>query len=248
MIATGQSLLYVSTALDTWETSTPETDQDGICERCGYRRLDPEYYAWLRYRMTLAQKAYRAGRLRGSRYEELRARFNAVHAWALARLGEERVLAAVQSLDPKGYRPPTVQDDPEPALVEAPAPEPHFYPPAGDWPFTEPVSPEAVAMVDAIREQALSLGWSEAALYRNRGRLRFPNGGDYGLVCYWHGGRTIGEVTAQSIEIVCPSGSRLRYYNREVQQPWLQRTAGRDAPTDSDISPPLPVCNPQENE
>jgi len=211
VIATGQSLLYVSTELDTWETSTPEPDQDEICERCGFRRLDPEYYAWLRHCMEVAKRARERGRLAAAQYQELRRRFNEAHFWAVAHLGEAALAAAVGTLDPKAYQAPRVQDwEPTPHPEPAATP-PHFFPADGDWPFTEPVSPEAVAKVDAIRDQALALGWSEAALYQNRGRLRFPCGGDYGLVCFLHGSHEIGEVTGESIEIVAPSGSRLRY-------------------------------------
>jgi hypothetical protein len=66
------SLLYVSTALETWETSTPEPNQDAVCERCGYRRLDPEYYAWLRHRMELAKRARTSGRLPAVSFGEAR--------------------------------------------------------------------------------------------------------------------------------------------------------------------------------
>jgi len=206
------SVLYVSTELDTWETSTPEPDQDQICERCGYRRLDPVYYAWLRHRMAVAQQFRRSGRLSVEQYQLWRTRFNGVHAWALARFGEGVLVAAVEALDPKAYQPPRVQDwEPMPQSEQAPA-RAHLFPADGDWPFTEPVSPEAVAMVDAIRDHALALGWSEAALYQNRGRLRFPVGGDYGLVCFLPAGSGIGEVVEHSIVIVMPSGSRLRFY------------------------------------
>jgi hypothetical protein len=105
-----------------------------------------------------------------------------------------------------------------------------------------------VAQVDAIRDQALALGWSEAGLYQNRGHLRFPNGDTYGLVCFLHGDRTIGEVTAQCIEIVSPRGSRLRHYNCGVQQPWVRRDKPEEGLAVPDISPDVPVCNRQENE
>ena len=249
MIAAGQSLLYVSTTLDAWRTSTPEPDQDAICERCGFRRLDPEYYAWLRYRMEAAKRGWERGRLAATQYEELRWRFNDVHFWAVKQFGEEAMVAAVQSLGPAAYRPPAIQDvGPEPHSDEIPEPEPHLYPREGDWPFTEPVAPEALAKVDAIRDRALALGWSEAALYQNRGRYRFPVGGEYGLVCFLHGGCTIGPVTPQWIETITPRGSRLRHYNRDVQQPWIGRGQAEEASAVSDISPRVPVCNRQENE
>jgi hypothetical protein len=211
VIVAGQSLLYVSTELDTWETSTPEPDQDEICERCGFRRLDPDYYAWLRHRMEVAKRARERRRLAAAQYQELRQRFNPVHFWATEHLGEPALLAAVQTLDPNTYRPPRVEDwQPRPRSEQAPS-QAHLFPAEGDWPFTESVSPEAVRGVDAIRDQALALGWSEAALYQNRGRLRFPCGDDYGLVCYVYDQHKIGEITRESIEIVAPSGSRLRY-------------------------------------
>jgi hypothetical protein len=243
VIATGQSLLYVATDLDTWETSTPEPDQDAICERCGYRRLDPEYYAWLRHRMEMAKQARERGRLAAAQYQELRQRFNAVHFWATAHFGEATLVAAVKALDPKTYEPPRVEEwQPEPQPGQVPS-APHLFPIDGNWPFTESVLPEAVAQVDAIREQALALGWSEAALYQNRGRLRFPVGGHYGLVCFLPAGSEIGEVVEHSIVIVMPSGSRLRHYNPSVPQPWVRRDGPQKVPAISDTSRLAPVCN-----
>jgi len=244
---TTQSWLYVATDLDTWETSSPEPDQDQICERCGYRRLDPTYYAWLRRRMEVAKQARERGRLAAAQYQDLRGRFNAVHFWATVHLGEAVLLAAVRALDPKAYQPPQVEEwqpesQPEPARSTR-----HLFPADGDWHFTENVSPEAVAQVDAIRDQALSLGWTEATLYQNRGHLCFPTGDTYGLVCFLHGGSVIGEVTARFIEIISSGGSRLRHYNREVQQPWIRRDQSEGMSAVSDISRGLPVCNRQES-
>ena len=101
------------------------------------------------------------------------------------------------------------------------------FPEDGDWKFTQPVRSSIVPKVDAIRDQALSLGWSEAQLYRNRGRFRFPCGQDYGLVCFLEEDKRIGEVTRQSIEIIGPPPheNRLYFYNADVDQPWLKTTA-----------------------
>ena len=101
------------------------------------------------------------------------------------------------------------------------------FPEDGDWKFTQPVRSSTVLKVDAIRDQALSLGWSEAQLYRNRGRFRFPCGQDYGLVCFLEEDKRIGEVTRQSIEIIGPppQENRLYFYNPNVNQPWLKTTA-----------------------
>ncbi|OPZ82782.1 MAG: hypothetical protein BWY76_02602 [bacterium ADurb.Bin429] len=86
-------------------------------------------------------------------------------------------------------------------------PEPHYYP-AGDDPalrFYQPVSPRAVEAVDAIRAQALALGWTEPMLYQNRGRFAFPYGQDFGLVCFLGGGKVVGEITADTIAICVPT-------------------------------------------
>jgi hypothetical protein len=99
----------------------------------------------------------------------------------------------------------------------------HLFPQDGDFPFTESVSTEAVAKVDAIRDQAERLGWNQASLYQNRGRHPFPYGQDYGLVCFVSGGHQIGDVTAQSIEIIATSrsGASNRFYNPLADHPWI---------------------------
>jgi hypothetical protein len=234
------SALYVDLELDTWEAKPPvKPDQDEVCERCGYRRLDPTYYAWLRSRMTAAKKANRTGRLADAYYEQLRARFNAVHFWAVERFGEQALLEAMKSLDPTRYSPPTVKEPEEPSPLL-----PHVYPTDGDWRFTEPVSAETVAKVDAIRDQALALGWSEVQLYQNRGRYSFPCGQDYGLVCFLHGDDQVGEITHQSIEIINARGSRLRFHNHNVDQPWLRHVGISEITANRpDTLATAPVCN-----
>jgi len=230
--------LYVATNLETWEAKAPvRPDQDEICEPCGFRRLDPEYYAWLRSRMALAQKRYERGRLPSRQYEDLRDRFNAVHFWAVERFGEQALLEAMKSLDPTRYSPPMVKEPGEPT-----PPPPHVYPTDGDWRFTEPASAEAVAKVDAIRDRALAAGWSEMQLYQNRGRYSFPCGQDYGLVCFLHSDDRVGEITSQFIEIISPRGSRLRLHNHNVEQPWLRRVSRSENPQgDPDTFARFPV-------
>jgi len=246
-VGSSASALYVATSLETWEAKPPvRPDQDAICEPCGFRRLDPEYYAWLRSRMVVAQKRYQVGRVPERHYDELRARFNAVHAWAVERFGEPVLLEAVCTLDPRGYRPPAVKDAEEADssdVVEA-APPTHLYPVQGDWRFTEPVPPEAVAKANAVREQALAAGWSEAQLYQSRGRYSFPCGQDYGLVCFLHGDDRVGEIACQSIEIINARGTRLRFYNLDVDQPWLRHVRASDDPANRpDTLPTAPVSN-----
>ena len=228
--------LYAATNLKSWETAEPDhfaTDIgiDGTC----FRRLDPDYYAWLRHKMELAKQAIQSGRLTAQIFDKLRTRFNEIHAWAIEHLGDEALRAAVQSLDPRTYTPPRIDafdgrsDRVRPPVKETPAVPPYLYPQDGDWRFTQRVRSSAVPKVDAIRDQALALGWSEARLYQNRGRFRFPCGEDYGLVCFLDENKRIGEVTRQSIEIVGPppNENRLRFYNPEVDQPWIKKKTSK---------------------
>ncbi len=229
--------LYAATNLEYREIDLQDTAAGkGETLAGSFRRLDPEYYAWLRHRMTLAQKAKYAGRIDSAAYEVLRERFNGIHRWALARFGENRLLVAVNTLDPSvAYQPaasiPAREESPAEektavAPEEEPQPEkPFLFPAEGHWPFTAKIAKSAVSQVDAIREEALSLGWTEARLYQNRGRLCFPFGHDWGLVCFLQEGDRITQVNRQRIELILPPPreSRLHFSNPDVDQPWQRR-------------------------
>jgi len=173
-----ETALYVATNLESWETVTPHYYAlDISIDKTCFRRLDPDYYAWLKYKMTLVKKAADSGRLSSSVFETLRTRFNVIHTWGIEHYGEDELLSAVRLLDPKTYSPPVLetfgQDNRPPPVQPAPEktapPVPQYlFPKEGEWQFTQEVSPSAVAKVDAIRDKALSLGWSEARLYQNR--------------------------------------------------------------------------------
>lgn len=193
-----------------------------------YRRLDGPYYAWLRHKMELAQRAVAAGRFPRTTFDAMRARFNAVHEAAVARLGGPALAAAVRSFDPHRYDPPEPDDDLLGTGARTPKRPPRgpiifTHPPGGDWPFTEVVAACAVAKVTAIRDEALALGWSEDALLRNRGSLRFPYGGEWGLVCFLDGDAAIADVTREAITIQRPRGATHRFPNPDVEQPWRRR-------------------------
>jgi hypothetical protein len=203
-----RTALFVSTSLDTWTTGQPEIfARDVQINDTAYRRLDPEYYAWLRSRMNLAKLAAGAGRLSPEAFEELRQKFNAVHEWAVAHFGEDTLREAVRNLDTRGYAPPVA--------------EPHES--------ARPVRgagaslTETVAMVDAIRDRALSLGWTEQSLYGTGGTTRALFGKACGLANLLKTTDQIGEVTRQSIEIILANGVRQRFYNPDVEQPWIRR-------------------------
>ncbi|MEO8594053.1 MAG: hypothetical protein ABI759_12090 [Candidatus Solibacter sp.] len=172
--------------------------------------------------MAVAKKAATAGHLPPAAFEELRVRFNAVHDWAVEHFGEDELLAAVRTVRAGDYKPPVPEDEgtrvPVPAVRKS----------AGD-----DNSPEAMALVDSISEAALSLGWKRQRLYAaGGGRIFAP---DCGLVCFLKAGDRIGEVTLQSIEIVhpLPSEVRQRFYNPDVDQPWVKKIDGTAQKTEN---------------
>ena len=104
--------LFVATSLHVWSTGEPDRfARDFQIDDTVYRRLDPEYYAWLRSRMVLAKKAATAGHLDAAAFEDLRVRFNAVHEWAVEHFGEDELLAAVRTFRAGDYKPPVAEDE-----------------------------------------------------------------------------------------------------------------------------------------
>lgn len=200
--------LFVATTLESWQTDQPRVfARDVQINDTAYRRLDPEYYAWLRSKMNLAKLAANVGQLGQEEFNELRLKFNAVHEWAIEHVGEAALLDAVRNLDARDYTPPV----PEPATPRRVAPPP------------DAARPDAVAIVDTIRDQALALGWTHDSLYASGGSARPTFGRERGVVCSLRPGDRIGEVTTHSIEIILANGVRQRFYNPNVDQPWIRR-------------------------
>ncbi len=212
--------LFVSTDLESvrfeWAvTSTSDVESGGKI----YRRLDPEYFAWLRSRMLAAQSAFKAGKIPKTAWEGLKRRFNPLQEYAVQKLGRESIRQALRHFRPQDYQ--------APRQAETPIRNDWIYPPNEVWNCIRQVSSEALAKVDAIKEDALSKQWSEARLYQNQGRYRFPYGQDYGLVCFVGGYREIGAVAEKYIEVIhCPGSPRLstlRFHNPDVLQSWLPK-------------------------
>ncbi|MGD0777425.1 MAG: hypothetical protein ABSC05_31800 [Candidatus Solibacter sp.] len=207
------SCLFVSTSLATWTTANSEQfARDFQINDTIYRRLDPEYYAWLRSRMVVAKKAATAGHLPPASFEVLRVRFNAVHEWAVEHFGEAPLLAAVRTFRSGDYEPPVSEDE-----------GPHVSAPRVRKSATDDISPEAMALLESISEQALSLGWKRQRLYAAGGNRIFDP--QRGLVCFLKPGDRIGDVTRHSIELIGPPPLevRHRFYNPDVDQPWVRR-------------------------
>jgi hypothetical protein len=203
---TAEKALFVSTSLSQWFTSEPERfHRDVQLNDVAYRRLDPEYYAWLRSRMNMARLAALAGQLDQEAFDTLRSMFNRIHEWATSHFtldGSDGLAAAVRVLDARSYRAPVV----EPWDRHSARPAPSM------------AGPEALAMVEAIRETAIGLGWKQERLY-TAGKPLSPL---CGLAAYLNPGDRVGEVTREAIEITLPSGVRQRFYNPDVEQPWIR--------------------------
>ena len=129
--------LFVSTALGSWTTDHPKVfARDVQINDTAYRRLDPEYYAWLRSRMVFAKEAATTGRLSLAAFENLRVRFNSVHEWAVHHFGEALLLALVRTFHSGDYKPPVAEDD-----------DPHVPAPCERKAAVYDISAEAMALV-----------------------------------------------------------------------------------------------------
>lgn len=212
--------LFVSTDLESRNFDWLRLDETDV-ERGGktFRRLTPEYFAWLRSRMVKAQAARQAGKLSEEAWNTLRQRFNSLQEAAIGEFGKERLQEVLRTFSPENYAPPknqqAVQNKPPEAHVED-----WVYPGDTAWKFKQTINVRAVAKVDTVREEAIAKGWSEARMYQNQGRFRFPCGEDYGLVCFLDADDRIGEVSDRYIEIIGPPPreNRLRFYNPDVRQ------------------------------
>jgi len=92
------------------ETDRPDAfNRDVQINDTAYRRLDPEYYAWLRQpdehgETGRPRRAACPGVLRRAARQ-----LNRIHEWAMARLGSAALAEAVRTLDARDYRPPAAE-------------------------------------------------------------------------------------------------------------------------------------------
>lgn len=105
-ITAAYRFLWVATNLESFEECDPrfgyEVGRDPV-----YRMLDASYYAWLRHRMENVRKSHDAGALDSESFDTLRDRFNTIHNWAVAHIGEENLRTAVRTTNLKRYMPPS---------------------------------------------------------------------------------------------------------------------------------------------
>ena len=206
--------LFVSTSLQSWATDKPQLfARDVQIDDVAFRRLDPEYFAWLRRRVQALKSAHAAGRISQEAFNEIRTRFNAIQDRAIAMFGEQTLREAVRGLDLDSYRPP-LPEQWEPVKVPAVLVQRS----------TEADRlARARALIEAIRDQALALGWTHERLY---GRPASDQPGQRGdlVTALLRPGTRIGQITRQWIEIISPPPheNSLRLYNPDVEQPWVK--------------------------
>lgn len=211
--ASSTPALFVATSLDTWQTDHPSTfNRDVQINDTVYRLLDPEYFAWLRSKMTMAKMAHLAGHLSEGDYETLRGRFNRVQDRAIGAYGEAALVEASRGLNARRYAPP------EPVLV------------ASRERVERPIEiarAQARVIVEVIMDEAVALGWNADVLVgedRNReARVAMRRPAAVLVECL-RAGAEIGRITREAIEILLPSGIRQHFYNPDVEQPWIRKS------------------------
>ena len=199
--------LYVSTVLTFWRTNEPDRiARDFQVNDTAYRRLDPEYYAWLRSKMHMAKLAVLAGQLTQQAFDGLRNGFNWIHEWAMAHLGEAALQDAVRTLDARNYLPPVAEIwERQPKAQTSGVGTRHN---------------NSIAAVDAICERAIAIGWTRERLY---GAPQVAPAQSQCLAACLRADESLGQITHESIEIILPSGVRQHFYNPDVDQPWIRR-------------------------
>jgi len=177
-----QYIPYVSTDLRMVElTARDARRQDMIIEGTNFRRLDAQYFVWIERRVELARNAAKDGNISDKALQNLMSQFRQIKDWVDENI-EDRYLSAARKLfENTSYTPPPAAL-PKPKVIIEPEPVRSYrYPDDGHWEYTVPIDPDVVKIIDSIRDEALSKGWSEASLYQNRGH--FIAGKWYGLIC-----------------------------------------------------------------
>jgi len=181
-----QLVPYVSTDLRMVELTAPDvTSRDIIREDIPYRRLDADYFVWIEQTVSQVQKAHAQGRIPQKAYSGLMNRYRVIQKWTEDNICKKDLDAARKRSSLAEYSPPQAnrkeESEPESRRDASVDPRPYLYPTDGVWEYTVPIDPEVIKIINSIRDEALSKGWSEAALYQNRGH--FIAGKWYGLIC-----------------------------------------------------------------
>ena len=225
-----QSIPYVSTDLRMIELTTREAkQQDMVVDGTSYRRLDAQYFVWIEGRMVLARTAVQNGKISNEALQALQPRFQQIKDWVNENIDSSNLAAVRRLFEIANYSPPPaalprpkeIKKQDEKSKSE-PA-QPYLYPTTGNWQYTASIDPEVVKIIDSIRDEALSKGWSEASLYQNRGH--FIAGKWYGLICILDKTDRIERIDEDIIYIrtfkgsaVPPEGEIVKFPNLEYEE------------------------------
>ncbi len=221
-----QSIPYVSTDLRMIELTTREArNQDMLIDGTTYRKLEAQFFVWIEGRMELARKAAQNGKLTETALNSLNLRFEQIKDWVNENIDERSLATARKLFENSRYNPPpaALQKPKEIKNSEPESSKPYLYPETGNWEYTVPIDPEVVKIIDSIRDEAISKGWSEASLYQNRGH--FIAGKWYGLICILDKTDKIERVDEYLIHIrtfkgsaVPPEGEIVKFPNLEYEE------------------------------
>jgi len=227
-----QSIPFVSTDLRIIELARSKAKKrDIVIEGTTYRKLDAQYFLWIEDRMRLAEKAVQNGKMSEIAFQALNTRFEPIKEWITENLDVQAVATAKKLFKNYGYDPPPAAL-PKPKEMDKscgdndhqPKPSaPYLYPKTGNWEYTVPIDPDVVKIIDSIRDEAMSKGWSEAALYQNR--AHFVASKLYGLICMLDKTDVIERIEEDIIYIrtfkgsaIPPEGEVVKFPNLEYEE------------------------------
>lgn len=225
----------VFAATDATFVECDSTQDRVVRHEKSYHRLTPEYWAWFRHKYELMENAVTRKKISEAAFEKILDRISALYNQAVEIFGKDALdracettdIAAVDEMIKSGNDAVTVPRRPRrPSLVAERGRQPvrKNAVPAGAQ-ANAPARSQAAAKVDAVRDRAITLGWSHDQLYRTDG-IAYR---DWGLVRFLGENDEIGEITTQYIEIKnAKARNSLRFYNNEVDQPWVRRVGGKE--------------------
>ena len=228
-----QLVPYVSTDLRMVELTTLDaTARDILQEDIPYRRLDADYFIWIEQTVAQVQKAHSQGRIPHKAYSGLMNRYRGIQKWTEDNISKKDLKAAKKRSSLAKYSPPqtTRKEESEPEFQNGTSddPRPYLYPAGGVWEYTVPIDPEVIKIIDSIRVEAMSKGWSEASLYQNRGH--FIAGKWYGLICVLDKTDKIERIDEDIIYIrtfkgsaIPPEGEIVKFPNLDYEEPHASR-------------------------
>lgn len=203
--------LWVGTDLTTF---TPDCNrqypEDVVRGSKAFRRLSPDYFLWLEARFAaFRRKTNQAGQL-PPEAKEFAERFQRIQQVVKDAYPSSALEAARTRLSQLPMESPNKSTGILHRRSE------FVYPSKSTLPVRREVTYHALGEVDAIRDEALALGWTEDSLYGTRGRFAFPCGPGYGVICFIHDDQRIGKVSDRTIQLRCSGGHSLHFYRREV--------------------------------